>query len=101
MINSYNILTGAATLNEIIEANIGVFAHSPDDEPRIEELELMLFYFQDHEMFEHCSDLLKYMEQNYDKDGKLRDKNCECDYPEIESYSRTMRCGYCKKRLRK
>lgn len=101
MINSYNLLTEIATLSEILESGVAIFSHVPDDIPTLNELEKILFYFQEIEMFEHCTHIVKYMEINYDEDGNLRGEDCDCDYPSIVKYEKNMKCGACFKRLRK
>lgn len=101
MINSYNLLMGTATIEQIVQSGLGIFAHVPDEEPTMENVQLIIHYFQDHEMFEHCVDLVKYIEQNFNDDGTSREEDCECIYPSITSYNLKMRCSTCNKRLRK
>jgi len=101
MINSYNLLMDKVSIDTVVQLGLGVFAHVPDEDPRIEDIELMIIYFQDQEMFEVCSDLVKYIEDNFEENGKLKGEECDCDYPNIKEYTRKMTCGVCNKRIRK
>ena len=101
MINSYNLLMDKVSLDTIVQSGLGVFAHVPDEEPRLDDIELMIVYFQDKEMFEMCSGLVKYIEINYNENGTLKGEECDCDYPSIKEYSRGMRCTACDKRIRR
>jgi hypothetical protein len=101
MINSYNVLMGKASIEQIVQSGLGIFAHVPDEEPNMETIQLIIHYFQDHEMFEHCIDLVKYIEQNFNSDGSSREENCECNYPSVTKYEHRMTCSTCNKRLRK
>jgi len=100
MINSYNILTEKATFGDILTAGLGVFAHVPDEDVDYKTVKLMMMYFQEHEMFEHCADLKKYLDDNYDEDGNSNVEDCECTFPEIKAYTLKMKCAICNKRLR-
>lgn len=100
MINSFNILTDRADLNEIISSGIGVFAHIPDEDISKEVLDLIIYYFQEHEMFEHCSELMDYYNENFKEDGTIIENDCDCEYPEIEEYVKKMKCLNCGKRLK-
>jgi hypothetical protein len=100
MINSYNLLTGKANFEEIISAGIGVFAHLPDQDIALDNIEFMVFYFQEQEMFEHCANLKEYIKNNYNEDGSPKLTDCECEYPLIDKYSIPMYCAYCEKRLK-
>lgn len=101
MINSYNVIMGNITIEQVLQSGIGVFAHVPDTEPDLESIELMVMYFKDQEMYEKCSDLVKYMEENFDASGKPRGEECDCYQPTITEYTKKMACSKCNKRLRK
>jgi hypothetical protein len=101
MLNSYNLLVEDASIEEIIHSGLGVFAHVPDEEPDHETIVEMIHYFQEHEMFELCSNLIKYIEENFNEDGTYKIGDCECTYPSISAYTKRMKCASCKKRLRK
>jgi hypothetical protein len=101
MLNSYNVITGAITIEEIIQSGIGVFAHVPDEEPDLESIEQMIMYFQDKEMYENCSWLASYIKDNFDKQGKRLEEECDCYHPTIGQYTKKMCCSTCHKRLRK
>lgn len=101
MINSYNLLTERATLEEIVSAGIGLFAHIPDEEVDVENIEFIMLYFQELEMFEHCADLLDYINFNYNDDGTPKEEECDCDLPNIVEYTKKMKCSACNKRLKR
>lgn len=100
MINSYNLLMERATFDEILTAGLGVFAHIPDEDIDYKNVELIILYFQELQMFEHCAHLKKYLEENYNKDGSFKVEECECYLPEIVQYTNKMKCANCNKRLR-
>jgi hypothetical protein len=100
MINSYNIITGKASLEEVMMSGISYLAHAPDD-LEAGQLELIIFYFEEMEMYEICHELRKIYEENYHPDGTPKELDCLCDTPVIEKYTRNMRCGTCNNRLRK
>lgn len=101
MMNSYNIIMDKVSVETVVQSGLGVFAHVPDEEPTLDDIELMIIYFQDQEMFEICSQLTRYIEDNYEKNGKPKGENCDCDYPIIKQYTKKMKCAGCDKRLRK
>jgi hypothetical protein len=101
MMNSYNILMDKVSLDTVVQSGVGIFAHVPDEEPRLDDIEMMIIYFQDHDMFEICSDLVKYIEENYNQNGSLKGSQCDCEYPTLKEYTRKMKCATCNKRLRK
>jgi hypothetical protein len=101
MINSFNVITGRNTIEEIISSDVNLFAHAPDQEPPFELLEMMIEYFSAFEMFEKCIELNLIMNEQFTPDGKPREEVCECTTPEIKEYSRKMYCQTCNKRLKK
>lgn len=101
MLNSFNVITERNTFEEIMESELSMFAHVPDEIPQYEVLVLMVEYFASFEMFEHCIELKDYINLNYHKDGTPKQIGCECPQPVIKSYSRKMYCGACNKRLKR
>jgi hypothetical protein len=101
MINSFNLLTERNTLEEIAMSDMSLFAHVPDEEAPIELVDLMIEYFQSYEMFEHCKELMDYIDDNFNEDGIRIQNRCECPQPVITDYSKKMFCGHCNKRLKK
>ena len=101
MINSFNLITNRVHLEDIIESDVPLFAHNPEDDIDLKSLDLMVMYFQSLEMFERCGEIMKYINKHYTKDGKLKIKLCECEYPEIEVYTKKLKCSTCKKRISK
>ncbi len=101
MINSYNVLMGNASVEDIVSSGLGVFAHSPEEESAMKSVEFMVYYFSKHEMYERCNKLKSYIEETFDKDGSYKEECCECDMPEIESYSTKVKCSICNLRLKR
>jgi len=101
MINSFNVITGKNTMQEILNSDVSLFAHAPDEDPPFELFEMMIDYFSAFEMFEKCVEIVLVMEENFNRDGTRKEIGCECTQPLITEYSRKMFCGNCKKRLKK
>lgn len=101
MINSYNVLVGNATVEMVVNAGIGVFAHLPDEELSKEAIEFMIFYFKEMEMYERCAKLQVYIGENYNDDGSFKEERCACEYPEINEYVPKVKCSVCNLRLKK
>lgn len=100
MINSYNLLLGKASFEEVMTSGVGYLAHIPD-EIDASNLETMIHYFEELEMFEHCLDLKMLFLEHFHPDGTPRELDCLCDQPLIEKYTPHMRCARCNNRLRK
>jgi hypothetical protein len=101
MINSYNLITGKAKIEEIIYTGVGVFNINPNNDISEEDLDDMLSYFESVDMFEHCAEIANYKQKEFNPDGSYVQSSCECDMPLIESYSLFISCGQCKGRIRK
>ena len=101
MVNSFNVLTDRVELDEVVYSGIGIFAHVPDEDITKDVFNLILLYFQEHEMFEHCAELIEYYNENFNDDGSVKEEECDCEFPEIAEYLKKMKCSYCKKRLKR
>jgi hypothetical protein len=101
MINSFNIITEKATIEQVVSSGIGVFAHYPGDRNELEAIEFMIFYFKNLEMYEKCSELTKYVEETFNADGSYKEDFCQCDLPEIEFYVPKVKCSTCNLRIKK
>lgn len=101
MINSYNVITNKATVEEVINSGIGIFCHSPKEEDGMESIDFMIKYFKNLEMYEKCSDLKKYINETFNSDGTYKDDLCECSYPEIESYTPIVKCSICNLKIKR
>lgn len=99
MINSYRLLTGKVTFQQVIMSGVGMFAHIPDEDITSSELDYMITYFQELEMFEHCAELLDYRKNNFNKNGTYKHEECKCELPDIKEYSLKVECSICNKRL--
>lgn len=100
MINSFNIITGNATVGEVENSGIGILVHIPDED-EFGSIGLMISYFKAHEMYEYCSTLDKYVKDTYNEDGSRKWLECECEYPKIGDYVRKMKCLECGQSLRR
>ena len=101
MINSYNLITGKAKIEDIIYSGIGMFTFMPNNDATEEDLDALIFYFEVMDMFEHCADIKEYKNKEFNPDGSYIHKSCECERPTIKSYPLLMVCGECKGRIRK
>lgn len=101
MINSYNVITNKATLEEVTNSGIGIFCHSPEEKDGMDSIEFMIRYFKNLEMYEKCSDLKKYIEETFNTDGTYKDVMCECSYPEIERYVLPIKCNQCSQTIKR
>ena len=101
VINSFNLITERNSFEEIVESDLSLFAHNPNEDPSIEVIKFMIDYFESYEFFENCAELVKYLDENYDNNGVFINRECECQLPLITEYSEKMYCGTCNKRLKK
>jgi hypothetical protein len=100
MLNSYNLLIGKATMSDVVNSNVSLFAHVPDEEIDSQFIDFMILYFQEHEMFEHCAELLHYYKENFNDDGSHKGDECECELPDIKEYTTKIKCSICKNYIR-
>lgn len=99
MINSYNIITGKAKLEDIVESKVNILAHSPYNDILYENIELIMLYFESIDMYEKCTVLLDYLKENYNEDKSIKKVICECDMPEIKEYTKDLKCSSCNKKI--
>jgi hypothetical protein len=101
MINSYNLITGKNKLEDIANSGIGLFCHSPEEKDAMESIKFMINYFKNLEMYEKCSELTKYIDATFNKDGTYKGPICECTYPEIETYTPIVKCSVCNSMIKR
>jgi hypothetical protein len=101
MMNSYNLITGKAKVEDVIYSGIGMFVFMPNNDATEDDLDELIRYFEMVDMFEHCADIIVYRKKEFNPDGSYAHKSCRCDLPTIESYPLLMVCGKCKGRIRK
>jgi hypothetical protein len=101
MINSFNLITEKATIEEIIYSGIGIFAHIPNEDIDEEDVNILISYFESRDMYEYCSELIDFINEEYNSDGSFKQKECECEYPIIKKYIKKMKCSRCDLRLRR
>lgn len=100
MINSYNVLVGEATVDEILDSNIAMFSHDFDDELKYHNVMFILKYFEQIEMFDKCVVLSAFIDKTFDKSGNHKEKTCDCPYPEISTYETKTKCDACKRKVK-
>lgn len=98
MINSFNIITEQVTIEQVFNSGIDIFAHAPSGS-EVDYVKIMIKYFEENEMYYQCAVLKKHIEDTYLEDGTRKEKECECEFPEIKEYAVKMKCGCCNKRL--
>jgi len=101
MMNSFNILTNLATIEEVIDSELNITAHVPTEELTPNVYDMLIDYFQDVEMYEKCVTLTQLKESLFNEDGTIKVVSCECDYPEFNSYTGEIKCYKCKKTIKK
>jgi hypothetical protein len=97
MINSFNLLVNAASIDELVRAGLPMLAHDPIGDVTSAELDNIIDYFESIEMYEKCSKLKK-LYIGFD----IKNNNyevCECDFPVITRYTSDIRCEKCRKRI--
>tara|TARA_B100000780_G_scaffold197723_1_gene139667 strand:+ start:525 stop:854 length:330 start_codon:yes stop_codon:yes gene_type:complete len=68
--NSYLVLSGQITFDELMGQKFktgtdAIMAYDPETGPRKEELENMISYYIEEEMYERCSDIKKLLNNKY------------------------------------
>jgi hypothetical protein len=101
MLNSFNLITGRATFDEIMDSGVGFFSHMPTQAIDSEVFKLIIWYFQDREMFEYCAELSKIYKEIFNEDGTPKEVVCECEYPDIETYVPRAICSICNNTIRR
>lgn len=99
MLNSYNVIVGDVSIETILNSGIPMFAHVPNDDITPDALEFMIYYFESHDMYEHCAALQGYYNENFNEDGTPKNNLCDCELPIVYEYVEKVRCGKCNKRL--
>lgn len=101
MINSYNVITNRATIEEVTNSGVGIFCHSPEEEDGMESIRFMISYFEALEMYEKCSELKNYIDETFNDDGTYKGNLCECDCPEIKTYTPIVKCSVCNSMIKR
>lgn len=100
MINSYNVITGKASINDIAIAGLGFFVHQPDEPVTFDMINYISDFFEEEEMFEMCAELQKIRDHIFNSDGTYRQDGCECTFPVITKYGSITNCDTCSKPIR-
>ena len=101
MVNSFNVITNKNTFEEILDSEVAVFVHVPNEGIPLDIIHYIMDYFEDSEMFEYCSELHNFVSDNYNEDGTLREELCQCNHPLVLGYKGIIRCGLCNNVIRK
>jgi hypothetical protein len=101
MINSFNVITGRATVEQIVSAGLGVFAHNPNGNSEKKNIEFILFYFRELEMYERCKEINDYINETYNEDGSFKVQFCDCDHPDIKEYTAKPKCCICNLEIKR
>ena len=101
MLNSFKVLTGEATLDDILDSNVPLFSHNFEEDVEFREVQFIMKYFEQIEMFEKCFALSHYIEKTFDKNGFPLEKTCECAYPDIKVYEEKTKCSLCNIKLKR
>lgn len=99
MVNSYNVIMGNITVDEVYNSGLNGFSHDPFEEPEYKFLEFMIKYFTGLEMYDECFNIKIYIGENFNADGSPIKKYelCDCDYPSIKEYVKPVVCNNCNK----
>lgn len=104
MMNSFNLVTNRITYDDLF--NLGKFflIHLPDEPITQFDLDVMIQYFEDLEMYENCAELKKIQDEQFNDDGihiVWEDEEiCECKNPKIyDDAEGVIRCKTCQKRF--
>lgn len=100
MVNSFNVLTGRVSVEKIAACGIAVFAHNPNKTIKKENVEFIIYYFKELEMYERCKELTDYIETTYNEDGTFKTDFCDCDQPEVD-YLDNPKCTLCNLEIMK
>jgi hypothetical protein len=101
MINSFNVITGKATIDDVLDSNVALFSHDFNEELQYDNLMFILKYFEQIEMFDKCSEFMVFIDSTFDRKGKHKEKACECPYPDIKSYGLKTKCDTCNRKIRR
>jgi hypothetical protein len=101
MINSLNVVLNRATVSDVVDSGVGIFAHSPDDVIDYNTLNDMILYFESKQMFENCALLLAHQNSNFNEDGSIKYKLCMCPQPIIGAYTNPLNCQSCRCRIQR
>jgi hypothetical protein len=99
MINSFNVITERTTIEQVVSSGLGIFNHYPGEKNELEAIKFMISYFKSLEMYERCSELVKYIDKTFNEDGSYKEKFCDCDMPEIDFYAPKVKCSICNLRI--
>lgn len=101
MVNSFNVIVGNATVDDILDSNVPLFSHDFDDEFQYDNLMFILKYFEQIEMFDKCATLSAFIDRTFDKAGRHKEKACECPYPDVKVYEPKTKCSSCDRKIKR
>ena len=100
MLNSYYVLTEQVDVSKILASDVPYFSHNITESITLENLNYLIYYFEQMEMFEQCLELEKISVRTFDEHGNNIEIGCECDYPSIGEYSLKTTCGTCNRKMK-
>jgi len=101
MINSFNVIVGEATIDDVLDSNLSLFSHDFEEELNYENIMFILKYFEQIEMFDKCSKLMTFIDNTFDREGNYKEKACECPYPDIKLYEAKTKCSTCNRKIKR
>lgn len=99
MQNSYNLITGSATLEEIVNSGLTIFVHNPEEPIDSANLLLMIMYYEKLEHYEKCAACKKILDTLFKEEFIVDTYECSCELPKISEYKEPMCCKKCGKLL--
>ena len=97
MTNSFNMLMGVVSLEELYQARIPIIVHNPHEDVDVETIDDIIEYFESIEMYENCAKLKKRYNNFFVSNNNYEE--CTCELPIIKRYSSVVRCDTCKKKI--
>lgn len=103
MMNSFNIITNKITYDDLFKMERTFLVHVPDEPITLEDIDIMIGYFEQLEMYENCAELKVISDEilNYDEEEEdYEEDSCECKIPIISSNDGDIRCLTCDKKFK-
>lgn len=99
MMNSFNLITNKITYNDLFDLGKFYLVHIPDEPVTIYDLDIMIDYFEELEMYENCAELKKLLDIELEEEQN-QEEVCECKNPKIyDDEDGNIKCQTCNKRF--
>jgi len=86
--------------HKLTDKNRAILKKELADSFMIESINDKLIYLNEAQRNEVETFIDNFIKQNFNDDGSPIEKECECEYPEIDKYVKKIKCSNCKKRLK-